>query len=213
MFGTSTYSTAGRKKFQESQPKEQTLTGMLRPAFQAIQAQAASPNSSLSKSQEALVGPLAEYLAKQTKQTEGVDATKRVLAGDSDFLVNSAKNYYNDALLGPSMREFERVTRPMLESQFAGYGATLSSRRGKTITDAKEDVYAGAQGQLAQTFSQLIGLELEGISTREGARYLPANEASAFSLSATNQSFLKDNSKRDFAIQAASSIALAAIFA
>lgn len=68
----------------------------------------------------------------------------------------SSENYLNDALLGPSMRAFNKTTRPAIESAFANYGGTLSSRRGQTIAQGAQEVQANAQAGLAQILPQLF---------------------------------------------------------
>lgn len=69
--------------------------------------------------------------------------------------VNS-EDYLNNALLGPSMRAFNKTTRPAIESAFANYGGSLSSRRGQAIAQGAQEVQANAQSGLAQILPQLF---------------------------------------------------------
>lgn len=136
--------------------------------------------------QNALVYWLSQYYGRQigAKPSEYGDLGD-VLSGKSDAVNNAASNYYNNALLGPSMRTFNKTTRPQIESAFAGYGATLSSRRGKTISDAAGDVTANAQAGLANFLPQLMNQQIQGLNTKANLGFALTQQASQFATTPT----------------------------
>ena len=96
------------------------------------------------------------------------------ILGNTDANFNKqAGDYYRDALLGPSMKVFNEVTRPSIASAFAGYGGTLSSKRGQAIAKGYGDVTANAQSGLAQILPQLFQANTQRLGTQiQGYSYL-----------------------------------------
>ena len=142
---------------------------------------------SISPQQEALLGPLYDYYLRSLNQSSspGVGEIDSVLSGDSPFVSKMASNIFRDALLKPSLQQFERVTKPGIASGFARIGATLSSRRGQAIAAGYQDVHNNAQAQLAAAIPNFIQLQLSGIASREQLRNLPAQLAGNFATQPT----------------------------
>ena len=79
-------------------------------------------------------------------------------------LPQDAEAQFN-AILEPGLRAFDREIAPRIKEGFAQGGASFSSRRGETISDALEGVISSAQSQftsqnfpLQQTLGQIQGL-------------------------------------------------------
>lgn len=118
--------------------------------------------STLSPTQQALQGPLFDFFSTQ-------------LGGG---LVNTlSERIFTEGLLGPSLRGFERQTRPAIEAGFARIGGTLGSRREKVLADVLGDIHTGAQSNIAQALPQLI--------------FEPLRLANQFALQGTQQPFVE----------------------
>lgn len=83
------------------------------------------------------------------------------------------EQYFNEALLGPSLRAYDQQILPRLNSSFAQHGASFSSARGREAGRVLEGIHVGAQSELAkflgqnQPLQQLLG-QISGMSALSG---------------------------------------------
>ena len=146
-----------------------------------------STNSSVSYDQSLLQGPLSSFYQSQFYDTPAVGQINEVLSGQSQLVNNTASEIYNKALLGPSIREFERVTRPQIENSFAGINGIMSSRFRKALVDAKTDTVLNAQSRLLnEVIPNLNDLAIGGIMAGDSLRFSASDLASAFATANTN---------------------------
>lgn len=149
---------------------------------------ATNGNSSIGREQSQLHSKLADYYFSQLSSGgNAADEIDSILRGEDRFVNETAKTIFEGSILGPSIREFEQVTRPQINNNFAGIGGILSTRRNQVLADTKGAVIGGAQQQLAALIPQLMQLRLGGIQARESLRFQNADLASQFALAQTKQ--------------------------
>lgn len=94
-------------------------------------------------------------------QSDANHALHQQLSGKPDL--SQSQNYFNKGLLEPALRGFDRNVAPQIKDYYAGQGATFSTARGNALTQARGDVFANAQSQLAQYTANAI----EGAKNRQ----------------------------------------------
>lgn len=150
--------------------------------------------SNIGPEQSSLVYALSQYFGGQQLGSKPAEYNQLAgILGNSDAnLKSQASDYYNNALLGPSMKAFNEVTKPAISSAFASYGGTLNSKRGQAIAKGASDVQANAQSGLAQILPQLfqantqrMGTQIQGYQSLYNLGQAPTNQVQQFALSPT----------------------------
>lgn len=146
--------------------------------------------------QQNLLQPLSDWIMGQLQPAgEGsVPLQDRLTADTSDQSKTLANKIFSDALLGPSMREYDQTVAPKIAGDFAGIGGTLSSRRDATLNYGRQNVEQSAQGQLAGLLPQIESFplqqtlaQIQGLGQLQTQRLQPFQLASAFATTPTQQ--------------------------
>lgn len=131
----------------------------------------------------------AQYGGIQQLLAELLPQLQRDTSGESKAL---AERTFQEALLQPSLRAFNRDIAPGIREGFAGIGGTLSSRRGQAISRGLTDVHLGAQASLAQMLPQIQAFPLQqtlsqigGLGALQQSAMGPIQQALQFALSST----------------------------
>lgn len=152
--------------------------------------------SVLSGPQQGLLDPLASFArGGLSSGTPGYDQLlSQLLGANSDQARTMSERIFNEALLGPASRAYERDVAPRVAGDFAGIGGTLSSRRDETLTRGRTDVIKGAESSLASILPQIESFplqqtlaQIQGLGGLESTRYLPYEEALKFAIPPTQQ--------------------------
>jgi len=135
------------------------------------------------------------YTKNLTGGTPGYSQLLQELLGSTTGRAQGmAREIFQDALLGPALRSFDRDVRPGIASGFANYGGSLSSRRGKSIAEGLTDVTKTATGQLAGILPSILNFPLQqtlqkigGLQGLQQALFYPAQQALQFVGTPTRQ--------------------------
>ena len=135
------------------------------------------------------------YKKNLTGGTPGYSQLLQELLGSTTGRAQGmAREIFQDALLGPALRSFDRDVRPGIASGFANYGGSLSSRRGKSIAEGLTDVTKTATGQLAGILPSILNFPLQqtlqkigGLQGLQQALFYPAQQALQFVGTPTRQ--------------------------
>lgn len=151
-------------------------------------------NSTLSRQQQSLLDPLAAFartlLSDKNPQLDSL--VNALLRSGTNKAKKQSERIFEEALLGPSMRAYERDVAPRVSGAFAGIGGTLSSRRDQTLTQGRTDVIKNVQSSLASILPQIESFplqqtlgQIQGLGAIQSQRLAPFQSALQFALQPT----------------------------
>ncbi len=150
--------------------------------------------SSLSQEQQDLLPALRDYISPflNGDSPELGVLTRRLMQSTSGESRAMSERIFNEALMGPALRSYDTQIAPRINSEFARYGGSLSTRRTSALAQTLGDITTNATGQLAQMLptiqsfplQQTLG-QIQGLTGIQSARFMPYEQALRFALTPT----------------------------
>lgn len=153
-------------------------------------------HTTLSPEQQRLLGPLADYISGELGSNDPNQQAllARLMGSTTAESKAMSERIFEEALLGPAMRAYNRDVAPAVKGDYAGIGGTLSSRRDLALTQGRTEVVNNATSALAGILPQIQSFPLEqtlrqiqGLEGLQKQKYTPFQNAMQFALSPTRQ--------------------------